>query len=155
MPGSNTSDRELVVARRFDAPRERVFDAFLDAENIGKWWGPNGFTTTTHSMEPRVGGLWRYTMHAPDGPDYANTIRYVEIARVERIVIDHGGADIVAPDTFRSIITFEIEGPGTQLTMLTIFPTVEQRDENMKFGAVEGGQQTLGRLAEHLKATTH
>jgi uncharacterized protein YndB with AHSA1/START domain len=151
MPGS-TSEREIVVARRFDAPRDLVFDAFLDADNIGKWWGPNGFTTTTHSMEPRVGGLWRYTMHAPDGTDYANTIRYLEITRPERIVIDHGGADIDAPDTFRSIISFEINGVGTELTMLTIFPTVEQREENMKFGAVEGGQQTLGRLAEHLNS---
>jgi uncharacterized protein YndB with AHSA1/START domain len=149
---SSTSERELVVARRFDAPRELVFDAFLDVENIGKWWGPSGFTTTTRSMEPRVGGLWHYTMHAPDGTDYANTIRYVEITRPSKLVVDHGGADIDAPDTFRSVITFEVDGAGTHLTMLTIFPTVAQREENMKFGAVEGGQQTLARLAEHLKS---
>lgn len=148
---SATSERELTVVHHFDAPRELVFDAFLDVENIGKWWGPNGFTTTTHLMEPRVGGLWSYTMHAPDGTDYANTIRYVELARPERIVVDHGGENIDAVDTFRSIITFEVDGAGTMLTMQTIFPTVAQREENMKFGAVEGGQQTLGRLAEHLK----
>src|SRR5207248_872874 len=50
---AEASDREIVVTRTFDAPRELVFDAFTDATHLAKWWGPNGFTTTTAEMDVR------------------------------------------------------------------------------------------------------
>jgi len=48
--------REIVLTRTFDAPRERVFQAFTDPEQVGQWWGPRGFTTTTHEIDVRPGG---------------------------------------------------------------------------------------------------
>jgi uncharacterized protein YndB with AHSA1/START domain len=76
---STTADREIVVTRVFDAPRELVFDAFTDPAHISNWWGPDGFTTTTHEMDVRPGGTWRFVMHGPDGVDYDNIIVYREI----------------------------------------------------------------------------
>ena len=76
-----TTDREIIVTRVYDAPRELVFDAFTDPKHLSQWWGPRGFTTTTHSMDFRVGGEWRYTMHGPDGTDYKNLMVYHEINR--------------------------------------------------------------------------
>ncbi len=146
---SDTADREVVITRLFDAPRERVFDAFTDPEQVGHWWGPNGFTTTIHEMDVRPGGVWRYIMHGPDGVDYPNYVSYIDIVRPERLVYDHG-ADSGDPH-FHVTVTFADEGGRTRLTMRSLFPTAAARDYVVReFKAIEGGHQTLARLAEHL-----
>ena len=146
----STADREIVITRVFDAPRERVFDAFTDREHVGRWWGPTGFTTTTHEKDVRPGGVWRFIMHGPDGVDYPNRISYIEVARPERLVYDHGD-DSGGEPKFHVTITFADEGGRTRLTMRSLFPTAAARDFVVReFKAIEGGNQTLGRLAEHL-----
>jgi uncharacterized protein YndB with AHSA1/START domain len=55
---SATADREIVIARVISAPRELVFEAFTEVRHLSRWWGPEGFTTTTRSFEFRVGGEW-------------------------------------------------------------------------------------------------
>jgi uncharacterized protein YndB with AHSA1/START domain len=52
------------------------FDAWITQETIGQWWSPRDFSTTVHSMEVQTGGLWKYTMHGPDGTNYPNEVRY-------------------------------------------------------------------------------
>ena len=88
---ADTSDREIVISRVFDAPRERVFEAMTDPKQVVKWWGPNGFTTTIHEMDVRPGGVWRHTMHGPDGTDYPNKSVFLEVVKPERIVYKHSG----------------------------------------------------------------
>ena len=150
---ANTSDREIVITRTFDAPRELVWDAWTDLKHIGKWWGPNGFTTTTHNMDFRVGGNWRYMMHGPDGRDYPNKVTYLEIARPERLVYNHGGGDKDLEDVDCHVtVTFEDQGGKTRVTMKSGLPSAAERDHVVKvYGAVQGGIQHLGRLAEHLE----
>ncbi|HYM30613.1 MAG TPA: SRPBCC family protein [Candidatus Cybelea sp.] len=146
-----TADREIVITRVFDAPRERVFAAWTDPEHIGNWWGPNGFTVTTHSMDMRPGGVWRFVMHGPDGRDYKNRIVYDEIVKPERVVYRHDGGEDVEPVQFQTFVTFEDVGGKTRLTMRAVFPTAAERDRVAKeYGAVEGSKQTLARLAAHL-----
>ena len=143
---ANTADREIVARRVFDAPRELVFKMWTEAEHITKWWGPNGFTTTIHEMDVRPGGVWRFVMHGPDGRDYQNKIVYVEIVKPERIVYDH-----VSGPQFRSTAIFAEQGGKTELTVRMLFETAALRDKVAEeFGAVEGLNQTLGRLGEHL-----
>ena len=66
-PQSATADREIVISRVIDAPRELVFEAFTEVRHLSQWWGPDGFTTTTRSFEFREGGVWDFVMHGPDG----------------------------------------------------------------------------------------
>lgn len=139
---------ELVIRRVISAPRALVFDAWSDPEHIGMWWGPNGFRTTTHSMDMKVGGRWRYTMHGPDGTDYENLITYTEIVRPERLVYDHG--DDQDPDMFKAVITFDDADGKTALTLRMICKSALQLEGMKKFGAVEGGQQTLERLERYI-----
>jgi uncharacterized protein YndB with AHSA1/START domain len=149
---SSTQDREIVIARVFDAPRALVFEAFTDAKHIGEWWGPNGFTTTTAEMDVRPGGAWRYVMHGPDGTDYSNKIVYSEVVKPERLAYAHG-ADDDGPPHFHATVTFEEQGGKTLVTLRSIFPTAAARDRTVKeFGAIEGGKQTLERLARYLAA---
>jgi uncharacterized protein YndB with AHSA1/START domain len=144
--------RSIVTTRVFDAPRELVFAAWTDPKHLAQWWGPNGFTTTTHAFDMRPGGVWRFVMHGPDGRDYENRIVYDEIVKPERLVYSHGGAEDVEPVQFHVTVTFEDLGGKTRLTMRAVFPSVAERDRVARdYGAVEGGQQTLARLAEHIK----
>jgi uncharacterized protein YndB with AHSA1/START domain len=145
-----TADREVVISRVIDAPRELVFEAFTGVRHLSQWWGPEGFTTTTRSFEFRVGGDWDFVMHAPDGTDYQEWITWTEIAPSERIAMLHGEfrGD---PNAFESLLTFEPDGAATRIEMRTLFPTKELRDEAVeKYHAIEGGKQTLGNLATYV-----
>jgi uncharacterized protein YndB with AHSA1/START domain len=144
-----TSDREIVITRVFDAPRDLVFQTWTDPQHVGSWWGPNGFTITTHEIDVRPGGVWRFIMHGPDGTDYPNKIVYLEIEKPERLVYDHG--DDGQPGYFRVTVTFVEQGHQTRLTMRSLFATAAERDEVVtKYRAIEGGNQTLDRFGEQL-----
>ncbi|MEA2336914.1 MAG: hypothetical protein QOE82_921 [Thermoanaerobaculia bacterium] len=143
---SSTSEREIVATRVFDAPRDLVFEAWTSPEQVAQWWGPNGFTTTTHSMDVRPGGEWIFVMHGPDGTDYKNHIVYREVVRPERLVYDH-----VSGPLFRATVVFSAEGDKTRISMQMLFETAELRNQVAeKFGVVEGLNQTLNHLEEHV-----
>lgn len=147
---SPTADREVVISRVIGAPPEVVFEAFTEVRHLSQWWGPEGFTTTTRAFEFRTGGEWAFVMHGPDGTDYQEWISWTEIVPSERIEFLHGEFP-GDPDVFESSLTFEPDGAATRVVMRTVFRTKEQRDEAVeKYHAIEGGQQTLGNLAEYV-----
>jgi uncharacterized protein YndB with AHSA1/START domain len=147
-PGEPT----IVITRLLAAPRRLVWQAWTDPRHIAQWWGPNGFTTTIHAMEVKPGGVWRYIMHGPDGTDYPNKIVYREVIKPERLVYDHSGEDEGDMHSFRASVTFSERDGKTEVRMANLFPSVAARDAVLKFGAVEGGAQTLARLAAYLPA---
>ena len=149
-PPGNVADREIVLSRVFAAPRELVFTAWTDPRHLAEWWGPRGFTTTTSQLDLRPGGLWRFVMHGPDGKNYDNRIEFIEIVRPERLVFHHGSDRDNDPDRFHVTATFTEDAGQTRLTMRMLCRSAEQRAGMVKFGAIEGGQQTLERLAEYL-----
>ena len=79
------AEREIRITRVFDAPRELVFEAWTDRDQVVEWWGPHGFTTTIHEMDVRPGGVWRFVMHGPDGTDYNNHVVFEEVVEPERL----------------------------------------------------------------------
>lgn len=148
---SNTKDREIKMSRLINAPRELVFKVWTDPKHIAQWWGPNGFTTTTHEMELKPGGEWRFIMHGPDGRDYPNKIIYIDVEEPERLVYIHGNDDDTEPVNFHVTVTFEKEGDKTRLTMQSIFESAEELQRlDKEHGAIEGGKQHLNRLEEYL-----
>ena len=147
-----TADREIVVTRVFDAPRELVFEAWTDPEQVVQWWGPFGFTTTIHEMDVRPGGVWRFVMHGPDGTDYDNHVVFDEVVKPERLVYRHGGGEENDIKEFHVTVTFdEDDGGKTRLTLRLVAESPAERDRMVEFGALEGGKQTLERLAEYLR----
>lgn len=147
---NDTSARELVMTRSFDAPRELVFKAWTEQAHVDHWWGPTGFRNETLEMDVRPGGQWRYIMHGPDGVDYPNRVVYNEVIPPERLVYTHDSDIDNDPAAFQVTVTFAVQGNQTYLTMHMVFATAAQRQEAIGYGAVEGGQQTLGRLAVYL-----
>jgi uncharacterized protein YndB with AHSA1/START domain len=148
-----TSDREIVITRFFDAPRELVWEAWTNPTHVVRWWGPRGFTTTIETMDVRPGGQWIHVMHGPDGTRYPNHSVFTEVVKPERIAFQHGGGRAGEPTVdFESTWTFEFAEAGkTRVTIRMVFPTAAARERVVKeFGAIKGGQETLERLAEHL-----
>jgi len=144
--------RSIIGTRLLDAPRKLVFAAWTDPKHLAQWWGPNGFTTTTHAFDFRPGGVWRFVMHGPDGRDYQNRITFDEIAPPERIVYRHAGGDDVEPVQFTQTVTFEDIGNGqTRLTWQGRFPSAEERARVIKeYGADKGLVETMARLVDYV-----
>ena len=147
---TTASDREIIATRVFNAPRELVFNAWSDPQHLAQWWGPRGFTTTTHSMDFRAGGIWRFTMHSPTGTDYPNRITFDEIVEPQRIVYHHGGDG--EPVDFHVTVTFQAEGADkTRLNMRMVFPSADAKNlTEAKYGAIQGLHQTMERLAQYV-----
>jgi uncharacterized protein YndB with AHSA1/START domain len=151
------ADRAIVVSRVIQGPRRLVFEAYSDVGHLSPWWGPDGFTTTTttttHAFEFRPGGVWEFTMHGPDGTEYPNRIEWLEILPPERMVFRHG-AKADDPEAFLSTVTLVDRGPASEVVLRSVFNSKAQRDEVVeRYGAVEGGRQTLGRLATYVALT--
>lgn len=154
MKAEPEADREIVIVRLIDAPVARVFRAWTDDAEIVKWWGPHGFSDETEHREFKPGGHWRHTMIGPDGVRYPNYATYKEIEENKRISLINAGSkeDAEKGVGFRSEITFKAVGDKTELTMRSVFPTAAMREIVVKqFKAIEGGHQTLARLAAQVE----
>lgn len=139
------ADRSMVITRTLNAPRPLVWKVLTDPRHIPFFWGPDGFSTTVHEMDVRVGGYWRYTMHGW-GRDFANWIRYRTVEAPALLEYDHGGDDPDHALFDGSIRLEEVGADKTLVTLTMICPTPEALAEIRKFGAEEGGRQNLERL---------
>jgi uncharacterized protein YndB with AHSA1/START domain len=146
MERANQPANELTFVREFNAPRELVFEVWTKSEHLMKWWGPDGFTLTTASMEAAVGAIWKFIMHGPDGTDYPNKIEFTEVVKPERLVYKHCDDNGTIGVSFGVKILFEVVENKTQLTMNMTFPSAEKLQKVAKeFGAIEGAEQHLNR----------
>ena len=141
------------IIRIYDAPVAMVWDAFADPTQAAQWWGPRGFTLTTHSKDLRPGGSWDYTMHGPDGTDYPNFARYLEVEPQARMVYDHGATSADAAPMFRVTALFRDLGGRTELDLTMTLPTAEAAQQTRVFVKAAGGNGTWDRLAEYLEKT--
>lgn len=154
--GPEAADREIVIMRTLNAPRELVWQAWTDPAQVVQWWGPTGFTTTTEEMAVEPDGLWRFVMHGPDGRDYPNCIQFLEVRQPERLVYRHRGDEPgVEPVRFHSTITFGDLGEQTRITLRMVFPSAEDRERTERnYGAVRGGLECVERLDHHVQQAT-
>lgn len=140
------SNRELVIARRLNAPVELVWEAWSKPEHIVHWWGPTGFTTTMHLMEFRPGGRWEFIMHGPDGTDYDNKSIFREIVPLKRIVYEH-----LSWPKILATISFEDEGEYTGMRWQMLFESPEELVKVVKLHrADEGMKQNVERMTAYL-----
>jgi uncharacterized protein YndB with AHSA1/START domain len=154
------AERELVITRVFDAPRELVFKAWTKAERLTRWWAPKGCTTPFCKIDLRVGGVFHYCIRLPEGRDIWRIGVYREIVEPERIVYTDAFSDAegnpVPPAHYRMssghpaetlvTVTFAKHGGKTKLTLRhSILEAVEERKETQ-----QGWTEMLDRLAEEL-----
>lgn len=146
-----TTSRSNVISltRMYDVPLSAVWDAWTQPDAVAQWWGPRGFTLTTHSHDLQTGGHWHYTMHGPDGTDYENTTQYLEVVPLQRMVYDHGGHRD-RPPLFRVHALFTERDGRTQLDMSMTLATPELAEQIRAHIKQAGGEATWDRLAEYL-----
>ena len=146
---SKGGDREILTERVFDAPRERVFEAFTDPALIPEWWGPRQTTTTVDQMDVRPGGAWRFVCRDADGREDGFRGTYREISPPERIVNTfewEGMPGHVLVET----ATFEDLGDQTRVKTVSLFHTTEERDGMLASGMEKGLSESHERLDELL-----
>lgn len=144
--------REIAMAYSFDAPPERVFEAWNDTSGMANWYGPEGHTLIVAEQDFRVGGAWRYGTRDESGEETVLYGVYQEIEAPSRMV----NTEIFAgmPE-FETVVTstFEAEGEGTRMTAIVLHPVTESRDGALASGMEWGVRQTFERFAAHLAAT--
>lgn len=147
---TKNSSNEIRLTRIFDAPVQAVWDAWIDPAQVAQWWGPRGFTLTTHSKDVRPGGNWDYTMHGPDGTDYPNKTLFLEVEPCAKLVYDHGANDD-QPPLFRVTVLFAEHDGKTTMDLCMALATPEAAEQTRRFIKQAGGNATWDRLAEYLE----
>lgn len=145
------SDREVVFSRLLDAPRELVWKVWSEPEHLHEWFGPFGFTLTTHEFSFVPGGVWRFIMHGPDGTDYPTRIVFREIDPPSRIVYDNEWDLPGTPVDFTAVVSFVAEGRKTRFGIHMTFPNAAAFQTAVeRYGVLDGGTQTLDRIADYV-----
>lgn len=142
----NASEREIVSARVFHFPRETLWQAFADPQQLARWWGPKGFTNTIETFDLRPGGAWHIVLHAPNGANFANRKTFLEVVPPERVVFRHEQS----MHSFEMTIRFDAEPSGTTMTWRMLFDHAEECAK-MKALIVAANEENFDRLEEHLR----
>jgi uncharacterized protein YndB with AHSA1/START domain len=142
------SDREIVMTRTFDAPRELVFKAFTDPLLIPKWWGPRAATTTVDKMDLRPGGAWRFVLSGPDG-DSAFRGQYREVVPPARLVYTLEWESLPGHWLVETVTLEDVEG-GTHVTDQLVFDSQDDRDGMLHSGMQSGASESMDQLEELL-----
>jgi len=164
--GSNAAERDFVISRVFDAPRDLVWKAFTDPEHMKQWWGPKGFTVIQSKMDLRPGGTYHYGMRAPDGSAMWGKFVYREVEAPERMVFINSFSDEAGgitrhpmaptwPLEMLSIFTFEEEPGGKTKLTIRWAPHNATAEEQKTFNAGRDGMRqgwngTLEQLTAYL-----
>ncbi|MDP2343590.1 MAG: SRPBCC family protein [Deltaproteobacteria bacterium] len=165
---SPLDEREVVITRILNAPRDRVFQAWTDGVLMKQWWGPNGFTNPVCDLDVRPGGEYRIVMRSPDGIEYPLKGVYTEVVPPAYLVLTDNweehpaewkealreaqGDDRLVEEAV-NFVTFVDDGGGrTQLTIRSRFSSPAVRNAMLQQGMNEGWTQSLERL-ERLLST--
>jgi uncharacterized protein YndB with AHSA1/START domain len=145
------TEREIVLTRVFDAPRNMVFDALTKPELLKRWYGPRGWTLVVCEVDLKVGGSWRFVLRGPDGTDMGMRGVYREIAPPDRLVSTEAYDDYPG-ESLATVVLVE-SGGKTTFTNTLLYPSRETRDAVINSGMEHGAAETFDKLAEHLAST--
>jgi len=145
---TTATERRITIACVLDAPRELVFRAWIDREQLSRWWGPKGFTNPVCEVDARVGGNIRIVMRAPDGTNHLMKGVFREIAAPEKLIftnvaVGQNGIPLVNGLTE---VTFSDQAGKTTMTLETSASALVPEAETMLNGMSEGWNQSLERL---------
>ncbi len=141
------SERAHFTQRTIDAPCALVYRAFSHPDSLARWWGPDGFSNSFKEFDLSEGGYWRFTMHGPDGKDYPNESRFLEVFPNQRVVIDH-----LSGHHFILTITFTVSGNATVVTWSQVFDTVDHYRHISEYVS-QANEQNLDRLTAEVQRT--
>jgi len=164
------NDKEIIIERIFNAPVEKVWEAWTNPELVKKWWGPEGFTSPSVEIDLRVGGKYIFAMHGPAGSEWDRDMYsagiFKEIVPHERLVMTDYFSDkdgnMIEPssegqdsdfpkEAIYKVIFEKLDDNKTKL--ITIYPMPEdekQREAILKSGMKDGWSSSLNKLEKLL-----
>jgi uncharacterized protein YndB with AHSA1/START domain len=144
------ADEQILITRKFDAPKHLVYEAFTTPELVKRWWHANRGEMTIAEIDLRVGGKWRYVMVADGGLEVGFHGEYREIVPNERVVSTEAYEGIPDPDANATLntATFTETGGRTMLTILVEAPSKDVRDAIIESGMEDGLQDALDLLEQ-------
>jgi uncharacterized protein YndB with AHSA1/START domain len=154
MSAAPASDRELVLTRLIDAPREKLYRCWTDPEILKQWFAPKPYTTPVAELDVRPGGANLIVMRSPEGQDMPNRGVYLEVVPGRKLVFTDSFHEAWQPSEkpfMTAVLTFEDEGGKTRYTARVFHPTAEQREQHEKMGFHEGWGICTDQLAEIVK----
>ncbi len=155
---------EFVITHFFNAPREKVWEAWTDPAMVKRWWGPVGFAIPVCEMDAQPGGKFRIVMRSPYGVEYPLKGVYRKVVEPEQItyneywdehpaewqqILKDNGAGNEAEGALNTI-NFEDYDGKTKVTIRTLFEAISVRDAMERMGMKEGWEESLERLADLL-----
>ncbi len=145
-------DREIVMTRMFNAPRERVFDAFTKPELIQRWLlGPEGWSMPVCDVDLRVGGTFRYVWrNNSDEREFGITGKFTEVMRPERVVHTERFEPEMHPGEALITTTFVEQNGVTTVTLANLYESREIRDIALESGMETGVAVSYDRLEKLL-----
>lgn len=154
MPARNSTQTteaiELVISRTFNAPRELVWKAWTDPEQMKQWSAPRGFTVPLSEGELRPGGTWRATMRKPDGAELKLGGTYKEIVPPERLVFTHAWYDESGDPGPETLVTVTLIARGDKTEMN--FRQTGFDSEGSREGHEGGWTECFDKLEEMLES---
>ena len=145
------AERTMLLQRVIKAPVPVVWGAWMNAESLPKWWGPDGFSCKTSRIDLRAGGEWVFDMIGPDGTVFPNHHKYGAVIPEARLDYTlHWGEN--GPKHADAWAMFDDIGGATRVTLGMVMATAKEYQDAKGFGAVELGLQTLGKLARAVGA---
>jgi uncharacterized protein YndB with AHSA1/START domain len=145
------TDREVVLTRVFDAPRDMVFDAFSKPELLKRWFGPRGWSLAVCEVDLKVGGGFRFVLRDPSGKEMGMRGVYREITPPERSVHVETFDDYPGVESVVTAVFVE-QGGKTTLTATIVYPSQVVRDAVINSGMEHGAAESYDKLAELLAA---
>jgi uncharacterized protein YndB with AHSA1/START domain len=144
---AGVAERTMLMQRVIKAPVLMVWGAWMNAESLPKWWGPDGFSCRTSRIDLRAGGEWVFDMIGPDGTVFPNHHKYGAVIPGVRLDYTlHWGEN--GPKHADAWASFEDMDGATRVTIGMVMATAKEYHDARGFGAVELGLQTLGKLAK-------
>ncbi|MBU8874920.1 SRPBCC family protein [Reyranella sp. MMS21-HV4-11] len=141
MTTSPSTDRELVLTRLIDAPRETLYRCWTEPALMKQWFAPKPYETPVVEVDVRTGGANLIVMRGPDGQDMPNRGMYLEVVPNERLVFTDAFTEAWQPSAkpfMTAILTFEPQGDKTLYTARVRHWTVEDREAHEKMGFHQG-----------------
>lgn len=145
------SEREIVMSRVFDAPRNLVFEAWTKPELLERWLGVRGgWSMVVCEVDLRVGGAYRFVWRGPDGAEMGMGGVYREIVAPERLVATESFDDPWYPGEALDTTVLVEEGGKTTATTTVLYESEEIRDAVLESGMARGVAESYDTLAEYL-----
>lgn len=147
----DTENLTLTFVAEFAAPVERVWQVWADPRQLERWWGPPTYPATFELLEVEPGGRAAYFMTGPEGDRHHGWFRFTAVDGPRSLAFDDGFADADGTPsdelpTTSAVVTLEAAGPGTRMTTVSTFTSLEAMEKLSAMGMEEGMRLAMGQI---------